>query len=145
MQCDIEEDLDVVQQDDVTPSLSDDLIEKSCDSNRPLPLGQVEKTAGELDTDVDERCAGGIGEVFQGGRLARPLCTHDEDEPMVEALRVPDLLVHCLGEMPRHAPSSSAFTRPVPPSPSQRSIACFRNRQCRPTFWHGTLPSCASL
>lgn len=88
MQCEIEEELDVVQQDDVTSGLGDDLIEKRCDSNGPLPLGQVEKSAGELDTDVDERCAGGIGEVSQGGRLARPSCTHDEDEPMIEALRI---------------------------------------------------------
>ena len=40
MQGDIEEDLDVVQQDDVTPGLSDDLIEKRCDSNGPLPLAR---------------------------------------------------------------------------------------------------------
>ena len=47
MQCELEEELDVVQQDGVTPGLGDDPIEKRRDSNGPLPLGQVEKAAGE--------------------------------------------------------------------------------------------------
>ena len=104
-QRDIEQELDVVQQDDVACGLGDDSPEKKWNPDATLPLGQVEQTTGELETDIDELRVDSFGDIPQRSGFPRALRTHDENEPMVEALRVSDLLDHCLGEMPRHVSS----------------------------------------
>ena len=64
-QRDIEQELHVVQQCDGTCSLDNDSPEKRWNPDATLPLGQVEQTAGELETDVDARCVDSFGDIPQ--------------------------------------------------------------------------------
>ena len=45
LQRDVKEDFDVVQQDNVTFGLRDNLVEDALELERPLPLRQVEQAA----------------------------------------------------------------------------------------------------
>ena len=75
MQRDIEQEVDVVQQCDGTCSLGNDPPEKRWNLDTTLPLGQVEQTAGELETDVDARRVDSFGDISQSGGFSRALRT----------------------------------------------------------------------
>src|SRR5712691_3138016 len=141
----IKEDFQVVEHDNLSISLSGDFLQKAWDPQRPLPLCKLKHTLRECQVDIHHQGTCPSGDLLQGHGLPRTPWSDHKYEAVVESNCLFELLHdlviqrHC-----HHAPL--CMSEPCnPDASSQRSIAAFRKRQCRPIFWQGTLPSRTTL
>jgi hypothetical protein len=81
------------------------------------------------------------GDLLQDHGLPRTTRSAYEYEPVVKTSRLFELSYGLVIQRLSHHAPLSVSELGSPDASSQRSIAAFRNHQCRPIFWQGTLPS----
>ena len=142
---DIKEDFQVVEHDKLSVDLSGDFLKQSWDPQRPLPLCKLKHALREFQINIDHQDACPSGDLLQGHGLPRTPRSNYKHEPVVESscwFELPHyLIIQRLGHQVPLCASELGSTD----ASNQRSIAAFRNRQCRPIFLQGILPSRTTL
>jgi len=75
----IKQDLDVVEKDEVSFGLIDDLPKDPRKVRRALDRGQVQHAPRQLEIDINQRCAGLFSDVLKRSRFPRARRRHHKN------------------------------------------------------------------